>query len=129
MAESSNILFSAFFKFQVYWGEDLKVKNNLNIQRLTFSAVSLALCLVLPFITGQVPEIGNMLCPMHIPVIICGYVCGAPWGLVVGFVAPLLRSVTLGMPPLFPTALQWHLSLQYTALHQVFYITDSRRKR
>lgn len=77
-------------------------KSNLN--NLVLSAMFLAVAYVLPFMTGQMPEIGNMLCPMHIPVILCGYVCGAPWGLVVGFVAPLFRSLTLGMPTLFPNA-------------------------
>lgn len=72
--------------------------------KLAFAAMFLALAYVLPFLTGQIKQIGSMLCPMHIPVILCGFVCGAPWGLVVGFVAPFLRSLTLGMPPLFPTA-------------------------
>ena len=65
----------------------------------------LALAFVMPFLTGQIPQIGSMLCPMHIPVLLCGFFCGAPWGLVVGFIAPILRSFTLGMPPMFPTAL------------------------
>ncbi len=71
---------------------------------LALAAMFLALTFVMPFLTGQVPQIGSMLCPMHIPVILCGYICSAPWGLAVGFIAPLLRSFTLGMPPLFPTA-------------------------
>lgn len=74
-------------------------------RRLTFAALMLALCLVLPFFTGQIPQIGAMLCPMHLPVLLTGFACGWPWGLAVGLVAPLLRSLTLGMPPLFPTAL------------------------
>lgn len=72
---------------------------------MVLSAMFLALAMVLPFLTGQIPEIGSMLCPMHIPVILCGYFCGWKWGLAVGFIAPLLRSVWLGMPPMFPTAL------------------------
>ncbi|MBQ9132645.1 MAG: ECF transporter S component [Clostridia bacterium] len=72
---------------------------------MILAALFLALAYVLPFLTGQIPEIGAMLCPLHIPVLLCGFVCGWPWGLVVGFVAPLFRSLTLGMPPLFPTAL------------------------
>ena len=60
--------------------------------------------MVLPFITGQIPEIGSMLCPMHIPALLCGFICGWPWGLAVGFVAPLLRSVLFGFPPMFPGA-------------------------
>ena len=75
-----------------------------DIKKLTLSAMFLAGAFVLPFLTGQIPQIGSMLCPMHIPVLLCGFFCGAPWGLAVGFIAPLLRSFTLGMPPMFPTA-------------------------
>ena len=72
--------------------------------RMVLSALFLAMAFVLPFLTGQIPEIGSMLCPMHIPVLLCGFFCGWPWGLAVGFIAPLLRSFTLGMPPPFPGA-------------------------
>lgn len=71
---------------------------------MILAALFLALAFVMPFLTGQIPEIGSMLCPLHIPVLLCGFVCGWPWGLAVGFIAPLLRSLTLGMPPLFPKA-------------------------
>ena len=64
----------------------------------------LAIGFILPMLTGQIPVIGKILLPMHIPVLLCGFICGWPWGLVVGLIAPLLRSLTLGMPPLFPTA-------------------------
>lgn len=74
------------------------------VRRLTFAALYLALAQVLPFITGQIPEIGSMLCPMHIPALLCGFVCGWPWGMTVGFVSPLLRSVLFGMPSLYPAA-------------------------
>lgn len=80
------------------------MKKRDDIKKLTLSAMFLALAFVMPFLTGQIPQIGSMLCPMHIPVLLCGFFCGAPWGLVVGFVAPILRSFTLGMPPMFPTA-------------------------
>jgi len=72
---------------------------------MVLAALFLALAYVLPFLTGQIPEIGSMLCPMHLPVLLCGFICGWPWGLAVGAVAPIFRSLTLGMPPLFPTAL------------------------
>ena len=79
--------------------------------KLIISAMFLALAFVLPFLTGQVPQVGAMLLPMHIPVILCGFICGAPWGLVVGATAPLLRSLILGMPPLFPTAISMAFEL------------------
>ena len=80
------------------------MKRKNEIKKLTLSAMFLALAFVLPFLTGQIPQIGAMLCPMHIPVLLCGFLCGAPWGLTVGFIAPFLRSFTLGMPQMFPKA-------------------------
>jgi len=73
-------------------------------KRLVVSALMLALALVLPYFTGGIPAIGNLLLPMHLPTLLCGFLCGGPWGAVVGFLAPLMRSAILGMPPPFPTA-------------------------
>ncbi|MBR4991750.1 MAG: ECF transporter S component [Clostridia bacterium] len=70
------------------------------MKKLVYSAMCLALCLVLPFLTGQIPEIGSMLLPMHIPVLLCGFLCGGGWGAAVGFTAPLLRHLLFGMPPM-----------------------------
>ena len=75
-----------------------------NIRKITYSAMLLAAALVLPFITGNIPQVGKMLCPMHIPVLLCGFICGWQWGLVVGFTAPLLRSVIFVMPVMYPDA-------------------------
>ena len=80
-------------------------KRSSQVLRLTYSALYLAIAMVLPFLTGQIPEIGSMLCPMHIPVLLCGFVCGWAHGLLVGLVAPLLRFLFFGMPPLYPTAI------------------------
>jgi len=84
---------------------------SLQIRRLTYAALYLAVAMVLPFITGQIPEIGSALCPMHIPALLCGFMCGWPWGLAVGFIAPLLRSVVFGMPALFPNAVSMAFEL------------------
>ncbi len=78
---------------------------NKTVKKLVYSALCLALCIVLPFLTGQIPEVGNMLSPMHIPVLLCGFICGGPWGALTGLVAPILRYMLFGMPPLFPTGL------------------------
>jgi riboflavin transporter FmnP len=75
--------------------------SSLQIRKITYSALYLAIAMVLPFLTGQIPEIGSMLCPMHIPALLCGFVCGWPWGLAVGFISPLLRSLMFGMPVMF----------------------------
>ena len=86
-------------------------RNNLHIRKLILSALFLALGITLPFLTGQIPEIGSALCPMHIPVLLCGFLCGGSWGLMIGVLAPLLRSVVIGMPVLFPMGICMALEL------------------
>ena len=70
------------------------------INKLTISAICLALCMYLPFLTGQIQSIGEKLSPMHIPVFLCGFLCGARYAAIVGAVAPLMRFMFFGMPPL-----------------------------
>ena len=70
------------------------------VHTLVLSAMFLALGLVLPFFTGQIPQVGGMLLPMHLPVFLCGLICGWQYGLAVGFVTPLLRLALFSMPPL-----------------------------
>ncbi len=71
----------------------------ITTRKLTYGSLCIALALVLPFLTGQIPQIGSALSPMHIPAFLSGFICGWPYGLLVGFVSPLLRSAILGMPP------------------------------
>ncbi|MBR5587129.1 MAG: ECF transporter S component [Clostridia bacterium] len=75
-----------------------------NIRKIILSALFLAIGVVLPFLTGQIKEIGDSLLPMHIPVMLCGLVCGGGYGFAVGLILPFLRAVTVGMPPIYPNA-------------------------
>ena len=86
-------------------------KQSKGIRKLVLSAMFMAIGLVLPFITGQIQQIGNMLLPMHIPVLFCGLICGWQYGAVVGFVLPLLRYALFGMPPIFPTGVSMSFEL------------------
>ena len=91
-------------------------------RKLVFAALFLALGLVLPFLTAQIPQVGSMLLPMHLPVLLCGFVCGWPYGLLVGAVTPLLRSMLFSMPPLYPTAVAMAFELAaYGLLAGLFY--------
>lgn len=87
------------------------MSKNKNILNLVLSAMFLALGLVLPFLTGQIKEIGSMLLPMHIPVMLCGLVCGWQYGLVVGAIVPIMRSALFGMPVMFPSAISMAFEL------------------
>ena len=71
--------------------------------KLGLSAFFMALGIVLPFLTGQIPQIGKMLLPMHIPILLCGFICGWQYGLTIGLITPLLRGAMFGMPVLMPT--------------------------
>jgi len=76
----------------------------LSTKNVVLSGLFIALGLVMPFLTAQIPSIGSRLLPMHIPILLCGFICGWPYGLIVGFIVPLFRSMIFGMPPMFPTA-------------------------
>ena len=103
---------------------------NKKLMKMIFAAVFLALAYVMPYLTGQIPEIGAMLCPMHIPVLLCGFICGWQWGGCVGFVAPILRSLmTGGFPPMFPTAVCMAFELAvYGIASGLFYRAFPRKK-
>ena len=76
------------------------MRHSRQIHTLVLAALFLALGMVLPFFTGQIPQIGGMLLPMHIPALLCGLLCGWQYGAAVGFIMPLMRMSLFGMPPL-----------------------------
>lgn len=82
-----------------------------NSKKMIFTALFIAVGIVLPFITMQIQSIGNMLCPMHIPIILCGFICGGTWGFIAGLIVPILRSILFGAPPLMPTAIAMSFEL------------------
>ena len=78
---------------------------NKKIKKITLSAMFIAIGLVLPMVTGNIPQVGNMLLPMHIPVFLAGLILGWQYGLAIGAMLPLFRSFLFGMPPLYPIAI------------------------
>jgi niacin transporter len=78
-------------------GKDQTMRNNT--RRLTFAALCIALGIVLPITLHAIPNAGSIFLFMHIPVLLCGLLCGWPYGLVCGVVTPILSSVLTGMPP------------------------------
>ena len=75
------------------------MKAMYSVKRLTLAAVCVALCVVLPIAFHSIPDAGSVFLPMHIPVLICGMICGWPYGLLCGLMGPLVSSVLTGMPP------------------------------
>lgn len=106
----------------------MKIKKKNYILNLTLAAMFMAVGLFLPFLTGQIKYFGNMLLPMHIPVILCGLICGWQYGLGVGFVLPLFRCALFGMPMLFPTAIAMAFELAAYGAVVGFMYSHSRWK-
>ncbi len=101
---------------------------NKNLRKLVLSAMFLAIGMILPTLTMQIKEIGDTLLPMHLPVMLCGLICGPFWGGFIGSVLPFLRSVTFGMPPLYPNAVWMALELAaYGAVIGLVYLLFKKK--
>ena len=98
-----------------------RTNSKFSVKNLVLGALFLALALVLPFFIGQIPQIGAMLCPMHLPILLAGFVCGGPVGAVVGFIAPLLRMVMFGMPPFYTAIAMAFELLTYGLVSGIMY--------
>ena len=70
-----------------------------SVKRICICAACIALCVVLPMAFHAFPNGGSVFLPMHIPVLLCGMICGWPFGLVCGLMGPALSSLLTGMPP------------------------------
>lgn len=82
-----------------------------SILKVSLSALFLALGWLLPLIAMQIPTIGNMLLPMHIPVMLAGLFLGWKYGCTLGFIVPLTRSLIFGAPNFYPQALSMSFEL------------------
>lgn len=78
------------------------MSQNNKVKKIILAAMFLAIAMILPLFTGQIPKIGEMMLPMHFPVLLCGFFCGPLYGGIVGLLSPLLRFVIFGMPPIYP---------------------------
>ena len=93
-----------------------------NTRKISIASLLLTIAMILPIITAQIPQVGKMLCPMHFPILLCGFICGPWYGLLIGFVAPLLRFMIFGMPVIFPTGIMMCFELAaYGFFSGVFY--------
>lgn len=100
-----------------------------NSKDMTVAALCLAIALMLPFFTGQIPTIGAMLCPMHIPVFLCAFLCRGYWAALVGFTAPLLRYALFSMPPMpFGIAMAFEMAV-YGVTASVIYSRLPKKKK
>ena len=67
------------------------------VKQATITAACMALCCVLPMAFHSL-SLGSAFSPMHIPVLLCGLICGGWYGCFCGIAGPVLSSVLTGMP-------------------------------
>ena len=85
--------------------------NKIIVRKMVLAAMFLSVGFILPMFTSQIKEIGDTLLPMHIPTMLCGLICGSQYGLFVGFLLPILRSLIFNMPPIYPNAIWMAIEL------------------
>lgn len=86
------------------------MKKSTTLQ-LVLAAMFAALGVLLPMVIHPFGMSGAVLLPMHIPVLLCGFMIGWKYGALVGLIVPLLSSFFTGMPPIFPVAIAMSLEL------------------
>ena len=74
---------------------------NKSVRETVLSGLFIALGLILPSVF-HVFGSGSTFLPMHIPVLIAGFVLSLPFAIAVGVLTPVLSSLFTGMPPVFP---------------------------
>lgn len=73
-------------------------KHSIHLKKSMITAICMALCVVLPLAFHLIPDGGTLFSPMHLPVLLCGLVCGWQYGLLCGILGPVLSSFITGMP-------------------------------
>ncbi len=97
-----------------------------NVKKLTLTAMFLALGMILPFFFGQIPQIGSMLLPMHIPAFLCAFICGWRYGVPMSVMLPLIRSLLFSRPNLYPEAIAIAFEMATYALVAGFLYSHSK---
>ena len=69
------------------------------------TALFLALAVVFPIAFHQFGMAGRYFLPMHIPVLLAGFIAGPVSGMVTGLIAPGLSFALTGMPPSYAVPL------------------------
>lgn len=81
----------------------MSASKRFSVRNLILTSLFICLGVLIPYITGHAAGIpGNILLPMHLPVLLCGFICGWQYGAVCGLITPLVSSLLTAMPPLWP---------------------------
>ena len=74
----------------------------MKTKKMILASFFIAAGLILPIIFHSVNLSGSIFSPMHLPVMIGGFILGPSYGAIIGFFTPILSSILTGMPPFMP---------------------------
>ena len=69
-----------------------------SVKKICITAICISLCCVMP-LAFHAFGLGTAFSPIHIPVLMCGLICGGGYGAVCGLIGPIISSIISGMPP------------------------------
>ncbi|MDO4377718.1 MAG: ECF transporter S component [Erysipelotrichia bacterium] len=76
----------------------MSIKKVNQTRKNILTAIFVALCVVLPLAFHLIPNAGTVFLPMHIPILLCGMLCGWQYGAVCGLLGPFLSCLLTSMP-------------------------------
>ncbi len=88
---------------------------NYSARDISIGGLFGALGVAIPMLFHAV-GLGKAFLPMHLPILVCGFLVSLPAAFAVGVVTPIASSALTGMPPLIPTALLMTLELAALAV-------------
>lgn len=74
----------------------------MQTRKMVTAGFFIALGVIFPILFHMVNMGGAVFLPMHIPVLLAGFILGGKYGFIVGLLTPALSSLLTGMPPLMP---------------------------
>ncbi len=90
-------------------------------KKIALTALFLAMGYILPFLTGNLQNVGKMFLPMHFPIFLCAFICGGEYGLTLGLILPLTRSVIFGFPDISDASIMLFELGTYGIISGIFY--------
>lgn len=90
----------------------VKIGEKMNkTKEIVLSGLLLASGIILPMIFHMFSLTGPIALPMHIPVLIGGFLLSPPLALLLGITTPIISGLLTGMPVMFPMAIIMALEL------------------
>lgn len=109
---------------QVIMKEENKNMNQINTRKLVYTALCITLGLILPQVNKLAPgmNLGTIILPMHLPVLLAGFLCGIPYAAFTGAILPLLSLAFNGFPIFYPVGISMMFELgSYGVITAILY--------